>query len=225
MFLQHNPHNLLIVWFSACSTGASFRGAASYGAGTGKIWLDNVNCTGSETSITQCRSNGWGAHNCGHNEDVGIVCSSGQSVVWREALFLLYLYIANIQYSKQNDPFEILKYYVIQKGNSFSAIWSCFSHIHPVETYPSKNCLTVISINYLGWLLNFVWINMFLLNSLPKYNTKPLTLIIIPPLWPNMFNISIILLNVIFLHTRIIPWFLPADDWYQEQKHLQNGSK
>ncbi|XP_062572436.1 deleted in malignant brain tumors 1 protein-like [Saccostrea cucullata] len=56
-------------------TGASYRGAGSFGAGTGKIWLDNVNCTGGEGSITQCRSNGWGAHNCGHNEDVGIICS------------------------------------------------------------------------------------------------------------------------------------------------------
>jgi hypothetical protein len=26
----------------------------------------SIYCSGSETSITQCRSNGWGAHNCGH---------------------------------------------------------------------------------------------------------------------------------------------------------------
>ncbi|KAK3087601.1 hypothetical protein FSP39_008130 [Pinctada imbricata] len=51
---------------------------ARFGQGMGKIWLDNTNCTGIETSITQCRSNGWGAHNCGHQEDAGVQCSSAK---------------------------------------------------------------------------------------------------------------------------------------------------
>ena len=49
-----------------------------YGEASGTIWLDNLVCTGSETSITQCQSKGWGVHNCGHSEDVAISCSSGQ---------------------------------------------------------------------------------------------------------------------------------------------------
>uniref|UniRef100_K1QGZ3 Deleted in malignant brain tumors 1 protein n=1 Tax=Magallana gigas TaxID=29159 RepID=K1QGZ3_MAGGI len=49
-------------------------GNAKYGEGSGPIWLDNVNCSGSETSITECIHNGWGSHNCHHNEDVSIKC-------------------------------------------------------------------------------------------------------------------------------------------------------
>jgi len=45
-----------------------------YGAGNGAIWLDNVQCSGTETSITDCRHNGWDQHNCGHDEDVSVSC-------------------------------------------------------------------------------------------------------------------------------------------------------
>ncbi len=42
--------------------------------GKGMIWLDDVNCTGSERSLTDCYHRPWGSHNCDHSQDVGIVC-------------------------------------------------------------------------------------------------------------------------------------------------------
>ena len=40
--------------------------------GTGDIVLDDLQCTGSEKTLTHC--NHITSHNCGHHEDIGITC-------------------------------------------------------------------------------------------------------------------------------------------------------
>jgi len=42
--------------------------------GEGIIAMDNVNCTGRELRLMNCRFNGWNNHNCGHSEDAGVEC-------------------------------------------------------------------------------------------------------------------------------------------------------
>ncbi|CAC5402552.1 Neurotrypsin [Mytilus coruscus] len=41
--------------------------------GVDTIWLDDVNCNGSESKLLDCPSND-GKHNCNHGEDIGIHC-------------------------------------------------------------------------------------------------------------------------------------------------------
>ncbi|KAE8587953.1 hypothetical protein XENTR_v10022222 [Xenopus tropicalis] len=52
------------------STKATF-----FGAGSGKIWLSNVKCTGDEPSLAWCMHNTWGIEKCDHTEDVGVICT------------------------------------------------------------------------------------------------------------------------------------------------------
>ena len=54
-------------------------GSAHFGAGGGQIWLDDVDCSGSERSIVNCPHSGWGVENCVHDEDASVICSSKPS--------------------------------------------------------------------------------------------------------------------------------------------------
>ncbi|XP_010221162.1 PREDICTED: soluble scavenger receptor cysteine-rich domain-containing protein SSC5D-like, partial [Tinamus guttatus] len=48
---------------------------AKFGRGTDTIWLDDVNCNGTEKTIAECQARPWGEHNCYHGEDASAICS------------------------------------------------------------------------------------------------------------------------------------------------------
>ena len=71
------------------------RNAKSYSSGyitggSGRILLDELTCNGDERSLFDCIHNGIGVSNCGHNEDVAVVCERKcfmkeciYSVIWK----------------------------------------------------------------------------------------------------------------------------------------------
>ncbi|XP_050785174.1 fibrinogen-like protein 1-like protein isoform X1 [Gopherus flavomarginatus] len=59
-----------------CGAGVSAPGTAHFGQGSGPILLDDVNCRGGESALTECTLKPWGVHNCNHGEDASVVCSA-----------------------------------------------------------------------------------------------------------------------------------------------------
>ena len=57
------------------AVGAPHR--AFYGQGRGSIWLDNLQCIGTEWTIRNCSHSGWGRQYCGHYKDASAKCLSG----------------------------------------------------------------------------------------------------------------------------------------------------
>ncbi|NXG40136.1 SRCRL protein, partial [Dromaius novaehollandiae] len=57
-----------------CGAALESPGRAQYGPGTGPIWLDEVNCVGTEPALRRCPAEPWGRHNCNHHEDAAAVC-------------------------------------------------------------------------------------------------------------------------------------------------------
>ncbi|XP_048361638.1 deleted in malignant brain tumors 1 protein-like [Sphaerodactylus townsendi] len=57
-----------------CGYPLATYGWAYFGKGSGSI-MHYLHCNGSETSIWNCSHSAWNETNCGHHEDVGILCS------------------------------------------------------------------------------------------------------------------------------------------------------
>ncbi|KAI8517425.1 scavenger receptor [Branchiostoma belcheri] len=60
------------------SGAVEFFGSAHFGEGSGNIYMDDLQCSGYENSLFDCSYAGWGVENCGHSEDVGVICGSGE---------------------------------------------------------------------------------------------------------------------------------------------------
>ena len=52
---------------------------AEFGEGQGRIWMDELQCTGNEKSLEECVFDGWGIHDCWHFEDAGVQCTDTDS--------------------------------------------------------------------------------------------------------------------------------------------------
>ena len=49
---------------------------AYFGEGKGEIYIENVQCNGSESSLEDCPASEVGVHDCTHSEDAGVRCQS-----------------------------------------------------------------------------------------------------------------------------------------------------
>ena len=58
--------------------------SATFQQGNSTIWMDHVECTGKERSLTECRHNVSGKPNYDdHSKNVGVVCTSGKNNVFQ----------------------------------------------------------------------------------------------------------------------------------------------
>jgi hypothetical protein len=62
--------------------------------GVGQIWLDNVQCRGTESRLIDCPALPLGTHNCAHFEDAGVSCSARKINFGR-----IYLSIGNVKHN------------------------------------------------------------------------------------------------------------------------------
>ena len=68
-----------LIVFPFIQSGAVARTNAYYGAGLGPIFLDEVYCIGSETSLLSCLSYPLGSNDCQHTEDAGVTCAGWEN--------------------------------------------------------------------------------------------------------------------------------------------------
>ena len=56
--------------------------------GAGQIWLDDVQCRGTELTLASCPHPAFGQHNCAHIEDAGVRC---QPIIRKQEIIKLSL--------------------------------------------------------------------------------------------------------------------------------------
>ncbi|XP_064515808.1 scavenger receptor cysteine-rich type 1 protein M130-like [Pseudopipra pipra] len=65
----------VVCWQLGCGRVAWSSPYAPFGQGSGRIWLQPFYCDGIEEVLEECPHFGWGQHHCGHDRDVGVICT------------------------------------------------------------------------------------------------------------------------------------------------------
>uniref|UniRef100_A0A8B9GS99 SRCR domain-containing protein n=1 Tax=Astyanax mexicanus TaxID=7994 RepID=A0A8B9GS99_ASTMX len=64
-----------------CGEAVDAPGASHFGPGSGSLWIDEVDCDGSESTLKNCKSRDLGEH-CNHGEDAGVICTGKMATGW-----------------------------------------------------------------------------------------------------------------------------------------------
>ena len=78
---MYNPSPMCFCWCMKLMCGMVYLSAAKreysnahFGAGSGPIFLDDVQCTSSASQLLECPSRPILSHNCLHSADAGVAC-------------------------------------------------------------------------------------------------------------------------------------------------------
>ena len=77
LILQHMQIEMLIcceLFIVYVHAGGKVYTDAHFGAGSGPIFLDDVQCTSSSDQLLECPSRPMLSHNCSHSNDAGVGC-------------------------------------------------------------------------------------------------------------------------------------------------------
>lgn len=82
-----------------------------YGGGSGLIILDDLMCTGEETSLDECDHRGFYVNDCSHSEDVGIICSTREHkfFIFSDLLYLMFCVTMLRDTKREEEIFTELK--------------------------------------------------------------------------------------------------------------------
>jgi len=73
---KHFTYCGIIKFITNTFPGAVAKPRSFFGDGTGRVFLDSVTCSGSESRLIDCGHCTLGQHNCHqHSRDAGVICS------------------------------------------------------------------------------------------------------------------------------------------------------
>ncbi len=76
---------MLVTYFN--TVGGTAYSNAQYGAGSGPIYLTDVLCTSSQSSLLQCNSDPILSSSCSHSEDAGVKCEGKKGAPHNNIIF------------------------------------------------------------------------------------------------------------------------------------------
>ena len=79
-------------------TGARAYSNAHFGAGSGPIFLDDVQCTSTASKLLECPSRPILSHNCLHSADAGVGCECMFDMMMHDISFISTLPIKTARY-------------------------------------------------------------------------------------------------------------------------------